>query len=137
MDFSRMSNLMLCLSVGAGDLLAVLDVSKDEKMLPTTYGRLQPPLGIHRLKVRAEVLAWMRKVGGDGGGIECSCVRGRIDWVLNRFVVLMLWACGQIVEFIAVLLRANSEGARHELVQSGAIQLVLKLFFEYVGQSFG
>ncbi|XP_024390594.1 uncharacterized protein [Physcomitrium patens] len=69
-----------------GDLLAVLDVSKDEKMLPTTYGRLQPPLGVHRLK---------------------------------------------IVEFIAVLLRANSDGARHELVNSGAIQLVLKLFFDY------
>ncbi|XP_024382791.1 uncharacterized protein [Physcomitrium patens] len=69
-----------------GDLLAVLDVSKDEKTLPTTYGQLQPPLGIHRLK---------------------------------------------IVEFIAVLLRANSEGARHELVSSGAIQLVLKLFFDY------
>lgn len=49
----------------------------------------------------------------------------------------VLWACGQIVEFIAVLLRANSEGARHELVKSGAIQIVLKLFFEYVHQSFG
>jgi serine/threonine-protein phosphatase 6 regulatory subunit 3 len=69
-----------------GDLLAVLDVSTDKTVLPTTYGRLQPPLGIHRLK---------------------------------------------IVEFIAVLLRANSEGARHELVKSGAIQVVLKLFFDY------
>lgn len=38
--------------VSVGDLLAVLDVSTNEKMLPTTYGRLQPPLGIHRLKVR-------------------------------------------------------------------------------------
>lgn len=44
----------------------------------------------------------------------------------------MSWIFGQIVEFIAVLLRANSEGARLELVNSGAIQLVLKLFFEYV-----
>lgn len=35
------------------------------------------------------------------------------------------------MEFIAVLLRANSEGARQELVKSGAMQLVLKLFFEY------
>jgi len=43
---------------------------------------------------------------------------------------------GQIVEFIAVLLRANSEGARLELIKSGAIQLVLKLFFEYVHHSF-
>lgn len=40
------------------------------------------------------------------------------------------------MEFIAVLLRANSEGARHELVKSGAIQLVLKLFFEYVSCTF-
>lgn len=31
-----------------------------------------------------------------------------------------------------MLLRANSEGARHELVKSGAIQVILKLFFEYV-----
>jgi serine/threonine-protein phosphatase 6 regulatory subunit 3 len=38
-----------------------------------------------------------------------------------------LW---KIVEFIAVLLRTNIEGARKELVSSGAIQLVLKLFFE-------
>lgn len=36
------------------------------------------------------------------------------------------------MEFIAVLLRANNAGARQELVKSGAIQLVLKLFFEYV-----
>lgn len=35
----------------AGDLLAVLDVSTDDKVLPTTYGHLRPPLGIHRLKV--------------------------------------------------------------------------------------
>lgn len=49
----------------------------------------------------------------------------------------MFRECGQIVEFIAVLLRANSEGARLELVKSGAIQLVLKLFFEYVHHSFG
>jgi serine/threonine-protein phosphatase 6 regulatory subunit 3 len=34
-----------------GDLLKVLDVSADDKVLFTTYGQLQPPLGIHRLKV--------------------------------------------------------------------------------------
>jgi hypothetical protein len=39
-----------------------------------------------------------------------------------------LW---KIVEFIAVLLRTNSDGARKELVSSGAIQLLLKLFFDY------
>ena len=38
-------------SSGAGDLLMLLNVSSDEKILPTTYGELRPPLGKHRLKV--------------------------------------------------------------------------------------
>lgn len=38
-------------SVGAGDLLMLLNVSSDEKILPATYGELRPPLGKHRLKV--------------------------------------------------------------------------------------
>lgn len=29
----------------------VLNVSTDDKVLPTTYGELKPPLGKHRLKV--------------------------------------------------------------------------------------
>ncbi|GJY14091.1 26S proteasome regulatory subunit RPN13 [Tanacetum coccineum] len=33
-----------------GNLLKLLDVSVDENVLPTTYGRLQPPLRTHRLK---------------------------------------------------------------------------------------
>lgn len=33
------------------DLLLLLNVSSDEKVLPTTYGELKPPLGKHRLKV--------------------------------------------------------------------------------------
>lgn len=37
--------------VGAGDLLMLLNVSSDEKVLPTTYGELRPPLGKYRLKV--------------------------------------------------------------------------------------
>ena len=35
----------------AGDLLMLLNVSSDEKILPTTYGELRPPLRKHRLKV--------------------------------------------------------------------------------------
>ena len=35
----------------AGDLLMLLNVSSDDKILPTTYGELRPPLGKHRLKV--------------------------------------------------------------------------------------
>lgn len=34
-----------------GDLLTLLNVVSDDKILPTTYGELRPPLGKHRLKV--------------------------------------------------------------------------------------
>ncbi|XP_043700614.1 serine/threonine-protein phosphatase 6 regulatory subunit 3-like [Telopea speciosissima] len=74
-----------------GDLLKLLDVSSAESMLPTTYGKLQPPLGKHRLKV---------------------------------------------VEFISVLLTIGSEAAEKELMQLGAIQRVLDLFFEYPYNNF-
>ncbi|GBG72667.1 hypothetical protein CBR_g12239 [Chara braunii] len=69
-----------------GDLLALLDITGDETVLPTTYGQLKPPLGIHRLK---------------------------------------------IVEFISILLQTGSEMARVELIRLGAIQMVLKLFFQF------
>lgn len=36
---------------GTGDLVKLLNVTSDEKILPTTYGELRPPLGKHRLKV--------------------------------------------------------------------------------------
>lgn len=38
----------------AGDLLMLLTVASDSKVLPTTYGELRPPLGKHRLKVRSK-----------------------------------------------------------------------------------
>lgn len=34
-----------------GGLLKLLNVEADERILPTTYGELRPPLGTHRLKV--------------------------------------------------------------------------------------
>ncbi|KAK6154834.1 hypothetical protein DH2020_009082 [Rehmannia glutinosa] len=34
-----------------GDLLKLLDLSSEEQVLLTTYGKLQPPLGKHRLKI--------------------------------------------------------------------------------------
>ncbi|KAJ1425956.1 SIT4 phosphatase-associated protein family [Sesbania bispinosa] len=68
------------------ELLMLLNVSSDEKVLPTTYGELRPPLGKHRLK---------------------------------------------IVEFIAVLLKTGNEAAEKEMVNSGTIQRVIDLFFEY------
>ncbi|KAJ7539347.1 hypothetical protein O6H91_11G088200 [Diphasiastrum complanatum] len=69
-----------------GDLLKLLDVSTDDRVLSTTYGELRPPFGINRLK---------------------------------------------IVEFVAVLLRTNSEAVRQELVRLEAIRTILNFFFDY------
>ncbi|EEF39231.1 serine/threonine-protein phosphatase 6 regulatory subunit 3 [Ricinus communis] len=74
-----------------GDLLKLLDVASTENILLTTYGKLQPPLGKHRLK---------------------------------------------IVEFISVLLSVGSEAAEKELIQLGAVQRILDLFFEYPYNNF-
>ncbi|KAF8395000.1 hypothetical protein HHK36_018939 [Tetracentron sinense] len=41
----------LLFEIVGSDLLRLLDVSSDEKVLPTTYGELRPPLGKHRLKI--------------------------------------------------------------------------------------
>lgn len=74
-----------------GNLLKLLNFSSTEVTLPTTYGKLQPPLGKHRLK---------------------------------------------IVEFISVLLTIGSETAEKELIQQGAIQRIVDLFFEYPYNNF-
>ncbi|KAG8387668.1 hypothetical protein BUALT_Bualt02G0045300 [Buddleja alternifolia] len=47
-----------------GELLMLLNVSSDEKILPTTYGELMPPLGKHRLKI-VEFLAVLLKTGNE------------------------------------------------------------------------
>ncbi|XP_047321488.1 serine/threonine-protein phosphatase 6 regulatory subunit 3-like [Impatiens glandulifera] len=47
-----------------GELLKLLNVSSDEKVLPTTYGELRPPLGKHRLKI-VEFIAILLKTGND------------------------------------------------------------------------
>lgn len=39
----------------------LLNVSSDEKTLPTTYGELRPPLGKYRLKVGLVYLACARE----------------------------------------------------------------------------
>ena len=44
--YSTRMNIMI-----TGDLLKLLDVAVDETVLPTTYGKLHPPLGTNRLKV--------------------------------------------------------------------------------------
>ncbi|GAU43777.1 hypothetical protein TSUD_378020 [Trifolium subterraneum] len=48
----------------AGDLLKLLDVSSSENLLPTTYGKLQPPLGKHRLKI-VEFISVLLTVGSE------------------------------------------------------------------------
>lgn len=47
----RYPNHIFMAFLSTGDLLILLNVSSDEKVLPTTYGELRPPLGKHRLKV--------------------------------------------------------------------------------------
>ncbi|XP_019458094.1 PREDICTED: serine/threonine-protein phosphatase 6 regulatory subunit 2-like [Lupinus angustifolius] len=44
------------------ELLKLLNVSSNEKVLPTTYGELRPPLGKHRLKI-VEFMAVLLKAG--------------------------------------------------------------------------
>ncbi|XP_020203887.1 serine/threonine-protein phosphatase 6 regulatory subunit 3 isoform X1 [Cajanus cajan] len=74
-----------------GDLLKLLDISSAENILLTTYGKLQPPLGKHRLK---------------------------------------------IVEFISVLVTVGGEAAEKKLIDLGAVQRIIHLFFEYPYNNF-
>ncbi|KAE9587952.1 putative SIT4 phosphatase-associated protein family [Lupinus albus] len=46
------------------ELLKLLNLSSDEKVLPTTYGELHPPLGKHRLKI-VEFMAVLLKTGNE------------------------------------------------------------------------
>ncbi|XP_026414245.1 serine/threonine-protein phosphatase 6 regulatory subunit 3-like isoform X2 [Papaver somniferum] len=47
-----------------GDLLKLLNVCSDSKVLPTTYGELKPPLGKHRLKI-VEFIAVLLRSGNE------------------------------------------------------------------------
>jgi hypothetical protein len=59
-----------------------------------------------------------------------------VFWFCYQRLICLTASCtgffGQIVEFLAVLLKANSEGARQQLVSLGAIASVVNLLFEYV-----
>ncbi|XP_019436274.1 PREDICTED: serine/threonine-protein phosphatase 6 regulatory subunit 1-like [Lupinus angustifolius] len=46
------------------ELLKLLNLSSDEKVLPTTYGELRPPLGKHRLKI-VEFMAVLLETGNE------------------------------------------------------------------------
>ncbi|KAE8688763.1 auxin response factor 18-like [Hibiscus syriacus] len=51
------------------DLLMLLNVSSDGKILPTTYGELRPPLGNHRLKI-VEFIAVLLRTGNEAAQQE-------------------------------------------------------------------
>ena len=56
-----------------GDLLKLLDVSSVDNTLLTTYGKLQPPLGKHRLKVNILMVL-----------SSCPCSLLRIEFFLHK-----------------------------------------------------
>ncbi|KAJ9698105.1 hypothetical protein PVL29_007281 [Vitis rotundifolia] len=66
-----------------GDLLMLLNVSSDEKILPTTYGELRPPLGKHRLKI-VEFIAVLLRTGNEIAEKELVS-SGTIQRVLDLF----------------------------------------------------
>ncbi|XVF86141.1 hypothetical protein PTKIN_Ptkin18bG0016500 [Pterospermum kingtungense] len=66
-----------------GDLLKLLDVSCSESTLLTTYGKLQPPLGKHRLKI-VEFISVLLTVGSEAA--EKELIRlGAVQRILNLF----------------------------------------------------
>lgn len=65
------------------DFVALLNVTSDEKVLPTTYGQLRPPLGSHRLKI-VEFFAVLLKTRSEATGKELA-TSGAIRRVLDLF----------------------------------------------------
>ncbi|KAJ7981005.1 Serine/threonine-protein phosphatase 6 regulatory subunit 3 [Quillaja saponaria] len=64
-----------------GDLLILLNLSSDEKILPTTYGELRPPLGKYRLKI-VEFIAVLLRTGNEVAEkelIDSGTIRRVID----------------------------------------------------------
>ncbi|KAL8146310.1 uncharacterized protein LOC141707368 [Apium graveolens] len=66
-----------------GDLLTLLNVSADGKVLPTTYGELRPPLGKYRLKI-VEFIALLLKTGNEVAEKELV-ISGTIKRVIDLF----------------------------------------------------
>lgn len=64
-----------------GDLLKLLDVSSADDVLLTTYGKLQPPLGKHRLKI-VEFISVLLTVGSEAA--EKALIRlGAVQRILD------------------------------------------------------
>ncbi|GMP71703.1 hypothetical protein CsSME_00030006 [Camellia sinensis var. sinensis] len=66
-----------------GDLLKLLDVSSDDNALITTYGKLQPPLGKHRLKI-IEFISVLATVSSEAVEKELICL-GAVKCILDLF----------------------------------------------------
>ncbi|XP_026383718.1 serine/threonine-protein phosphatase 6 regulatory subunit 2-like isoform X2 [Papaver somniferum] len=66
-----------------GDLLKLLDVSSSDNVLPTTYGKLQPPLGKHRLKI-VEFISILLSIGSEAAERELTAL-GAIKCILDLF----------------------------------------------------
>ncbi|KAJ4975068.1 hypothetical protein NE237_000174 [Protea cynaroides] len=66
-----------------GELLKLLDVSSAKNILPTTYGKLQPPLGKHRLKI-VEFISVLLTIGSEAAEKELIKL-GAIQRVLDLF----------------------------------------------------
>ncbi|GMI81909.1 hypothetical protein like AT1G30470 [Hibiscus trionum] len=66
-----------------GGLLKLLDVSSSELTLLTTYGKLQPPLGKHRLKI-VEFISVLLTVGSEAAVKELIRL-GAVQRILNLF----------------------------------------------------
>ncbi|KAG9439127.1 hypothetical protein H6P81_019292 [Aristolochia fimbriata] len=66
-----------------GELLKLLDVSSSESVLQTTYGKLQPPLGKHRLKI-VEFFSVLLTVGSEAAEKEVI-QQGAIKRILDMF----------------------------------------------------
>ncbi|XP_015882163.3 uncharacterized protein LOC107417977 isoform X1 [Ziziphus jujuba] len=66
-----------------GDLLKLLDFSSTDNVLLTTYGKLQPPLGKHRLKI-VEFISVLLAVGSEAA--EKELIRlGAVQRILDLF----------------------------------------------------
>ncbi|KAJ9540547.1 hypothetical protein OSB04_027053 [Centaurea solstitialis] len=90
-----------------GGLLMLLNVSLDEKILPTSYGQLKPPLGKHRLKI-VEFISVLLKTRNEiaekelitSGTIQrsiiYSCLESRNDAIIDH----LFRDCGMVTKLL-------------------------------------
>ncbi|KAK8514762.1 hypothetical protein V6N12_057658 [Hibiscus sabdariffa] len=123
-----------------GDLLMLLNVSSDEKILPTTHGELRPPLGKHRLRVHLSMKhgrddlgrrrrMWLLQTPPTPTAAAAEAMVSEIRETLTAAAVAADEA--MIVGVIAVLLRTGKR-ISNKLVQLGSsnshIQACLQIY---------